>query len=60
MSTKIKQVLDSKGISVYKASKVTKIPQSTLSYWINGRVTPGVKNLSKLATFLDVNIDELI
>lgn len=44
-------------VTLYKVSKETKIPYSTLSDWKNGKSVPKVGKLQKIADFLNVSVE---
>ena len=56
MYEKFEELLDRKGISVYKVSKETGVLQSTLSDWKNGKYTPKLDKLQAIANYFDVPI----
>lgn len=60
MYTKYAKIRDEKGLTDYKVSKGTGIRASTLSEWKNGRYTPKVDKIAKIAAFLGVEIGEII
>lgn len=51
-----KLLLDQRGITAYRVSKDTGIPQSTFSEWKNKRSKPKVDKLIKLADYFGVNV----
>ncbi len=53
-------VRKARGIRNSDVCRATGIRPSTMTDWKNGRCTPRVENLSKIATALGVTIDELI
>jgi len=54
------QLLQEKGVSVYQVSKDTGITQTSLSSWKNGKSTPKLDKLQKIADYFDVTIDYLV
>jgi transcriptional regulator with XRE-family HTH domain len=54
------KALTEKGISRYRLSIETGVPQSSLSRWKKGVAVPKVDKLKKIATFLEMPLDELI
>jgi transcriptional regulator with XRE-family HTH domain len=54
------QLLDKQGITPYRVHKETGVPQSTLSDWKNGKGTPKIDKLQKIADYFDVSVDYLI
>lgn len=57
MYDKFKKLLDQNKTTAYMVSKKTGIAQSTLSDWKNGKSTPKVDKLKKLANFFEVTIE---
>lgn len=55
-----KKLMDEKGITAYRVSKDTGIPQTTLSDWKNGRSKPKVEKLKILADYFGVTVDDFI
>jgi len=53
-------LLDKKGITPYRLAKDIGICQMTLSQWKNGRSTPKVDKLQKIADYFGVTIDYLL
>lgn len=60
MYKKFEELLKKKGVSVYRVSKETGVPTSTLSDWKKGRSRPKVDKLKKLAEYFEVDIKDLI
>lgn len=54
------KIIKERGISLYRVSKDTGIPYSTLNDWKNGKSKPKVDKLIKIATYLGVSLDELL
>ena len=54
------QMLQKKGVTPYRVHKETGVAQSTLSDWKTKGCTPSVENLTKIADYLEVTVDELI
>ena len=53
---KIEKRIKEQGISIYKLSKITGIPNPTLYNYRNGS-EPSFKNMCKIADALDVSLD---
>lgn len=53
---KIKKRADEQGISIYKLSKITGIPNATFYNYRNDS-EPSFKNMCKIADALDVSLD---
>lgn len=51
------ELRDKKGVTDYKVSEETGITKSTFSDWKNGRSTPKVDKLLKLANYFGVSIE---
>ncbi len=54
------QLLQKKGVTPYRVHKETGVAQSTLSDWKTKGCTPSVENLTRIAAYLEVTVDELI
>lgn len=54
------QLLQKNGVTSYKVSKDTGISQTTLSSWKNGKITPKVDKLQKIADYFNVTVDYLM
>lgn len=54
------KLLQEKGVSAYKVSKETGIPQATLSDWKRGVSTPKSDKLQKIADYFGVTLDYLM
>lgn len=55
-----KALVQQKGISWYKLSKETGIPEETFSNWKKGKYEPKNEKLNKIADYFDVSVDYLI
>lgn len=53
--SKFKDLLDTKGVSSYTVSKATHISQSVLSDWKNGKSTPKLDKIQKIADYFGVS-----
>lgn len=51
---------DEKGLTDYAVANALNIAPSVLSDWKNGRTTPKVDKLAKIAEFFGVHIEDLI
>ena len=60
MYTKFEELLKEKGITSYRVSLDTGIPQATFSRWKNGVAAPKVDKLIKIAEYLGISLDELV
>lgn len=60
MYKKIKELADKKGVSMYRVSKDTGIPQSTLSEWKRGMYRPKLDKLVILARYFGVPIEYFV
>jgi transcriptional regulator with XRE-family HTH domain len=54
------KLLQKKGITAYKLSKDTGIPQSLISVWKKSEQKPASDNLQKLADYFEVTTDYLL
>ena len=54
------QLLQKYGISAYKVAKEAGVTQTALSNWKNGRNTPSVPTLQKIAEYFGVTVDYLM
>lgn len=59
MYSVFEQLLQDKGVSRYRVSKDTGIPQTTLSTWKTRGTDPGVPIMKKLADYFGVSIEYL-
>ena len=55
-----KRLLEERNLTPYKVHKATGISTATLSDWKNGRSTPKMDKLKKIADFLGVSVDYLM
>lgn len=58
--TRFVQLLQERGVSSYKITKDTGIPNGLISDWKLGKKTPAADNLIKLANYFDVSVDYLL
>jgi transcriptional regulator with XRE-family HTH domain len=49
----IKQIMQQKGVTPYRLSKITGIAQSTLSRWLSGKQKPLKENYDKVVEALE-------
>lgn len=56
MYERIERLMKANGLSAYKLSKETGIPQTTLGSWKLRKVSPNMENLQKLSDYFDVPI----
>ena len=54
------RLLHEKGATVYQVSKATKIAASTFTDWKQGRSTPKVDKLTRIAEYFSLTLDELM
>lgn len=59
MYERFSKLLQENGVTAYKVSKETKIPQSTLSDWKRGISSPKYDKLKKLADYFGVSVEYL-
>ena len=55
-----KRLLDERHLTPYKVHKATGISTATLSDWKNGKSTPKIDKMQKIAEFLGVTVDYLM
>lgn len=55
-----KRIRDRQGLSDYRICQDTRIGQSTMTDWKNGRSKPGIDKLSTIAKYLGVQVGALI
>jgi transcriptional regulator with XRE-family HTH domain len=60
MYERYEELCKEKGVSNYRISKATGIPQATLSDWKNGKSTPKSDKLQIIADYFGVSVDYLI
>ena len=54
------QLLKQKGVTVYRVSKETGISQTTFIEWRQGKYTPKLDKLQKIADYFGVSVDYLL
>lgn len=60
MYTRIKALMDKKGISEYRLAKDIGIHQSTITLWKKGECEPNLRTTVKLARYFEVPIDYFV
>ncbi|MBE5953886.1 MAG: helix-turn-helix transcriptional regulator [Lachnospiraceae bacterium] len=55
---RIKELCESKEISFYKLSKISDIPQTTLTNMLNRGTVPSIFTLEKICTSLDISMSQ--
>lgn len=60
MYKKFKEIIDKKGVTLYRVAKDTQIATSTFYDWKHGRYTPKIDKLKKIAEYLCVNVNDLL
>lgn len=58
--TLLKKLMDERGLTSYRVSLDTGIPQTTLSDWKNGRSKPKVDKLKILADYFGVSLETFV
>lgn len=53
-------LLAERGVTAYQVAKATGISTGSLSDWKNGRSSPKVEKLQKIAAYFGVSVDELL
>ena len=59
-SDNLNRILEKQGITHYRLAQLTGITHSAMSLYRNGKREPNLKNLTKIATALNVPVDELL
>lgn len=54
------KIIKSKNLTAYKVAKDCGISRPIFTYWKQGRNTPSLKSMVKIANYLNVSIEELI
>ena len=60
MYAKYVQLRDAKGLRDADVAKATDIPQSVFTDWKNGKSSPKVDKIIKIADFFGVSLDEFV
>lgn len=60
MYQNFERIRNDQGFTNYQVSKATGISQSVLSNWKSGNSNPNLHNITQIALFLGVTVDELI
>ncbi len=60
MYRKFQRIIEKNKITPYRVAKDCGLPMSTLYDWKAGRSTPKTDKLQKIATYLNVSIEDLI
>jgi transcriptional regulator with XRE-family HTH domain len=60
MYERIKELMDKKGVTLYRLSKATGIPYSTLAHHKNGETKLGIEKIRKIADYFGVSVDYLM
>lgn len=58
VTTRIKELCVNKGISFYRLSKISGIPQTTLTNMLNRGTTPSIFTLEKICIALDISLSQ--
>lgn len=59
MWKKVEKILKEKGMSIYRLSKITGIPDNTLRNYRSKHSDPSFTNVCKIADALGISLDEL-
>ena len=57
---KLKQIMETKGLTQQKLAQMSNVSNNTISKWLNGQTTPKVKNIEPLAKALNLTVGDLI
>lgn len=60
MTSRYAELKKKKGVTDYQIAKETGVSRSTLSEWQQGKYTPKVDKLIKLAAYFEVPLEELL
>lgn len=60
MYERFNELLKEHNVTAYKVGKDTGISTTTLSEWKNGKYTPKMDKLQKIAKYFDVSVDYLL
>lgn len=60
MYDKFEQLCQERGVTPYVVAKTTNIQQSTFTHWKQGKYTPKVDKLMKIADFFEVPLEYLL
>lgn len=60
MYAKYVELRDARSLTDAKVSEATGISRSTFTDWKNGRSTPKIEKIIKLAEFFDISVDEFV
>lgn len=60
MYNKVKELCDSKGISIAELEKTLEIGNGTIGKWKNSNITPTLTSIQKIARFFNVPITDFI
>lgn len=60
MYKNIEKILFDKGLTPYRMCKDLNIPTSNITGWRRGDCNPSLKNLKKIANYLEVSIEDLL
>ena len=52
-----KKICEERGVTPYRVSKDTGVSTSTLSEWKNGKYTPKIDKLQKIADYFGVKVE---
>ena len=58
---KLREIMEKKGITAYRLSKISGVSKATISGILNGkRSDPGIKTVKAISIALEVDINEII
>lgn len=60
MSNNLGRIMQEKGITRYRLSKLSGVAQSTIADWENERSNPSADKLAKVANVLGVSVEQLL
>lgn len=59
LTIRLKEILAQRGITLTDFAQSAGMSQSNLSNYINGKISPTLETVKKIATFLDIDVVEL-
>ncbi len=60
MYERFEKLLEERGVTAYEVAQKTEIAQATLTAWKQGKYTPKIDKLCKIANYFGVSVTEFI
>jgi transcriptional regulator with XRE-family HTH domain len=60
LADRVRRYRQAAGLTQAQLARRLEVEQSTVSAWENGRKTPTIANVARIAAVLDVSIDDLV